>query len=131
MTQAEKLEALVQKAIDGGWECFGLIPMMNSVHKGVWEVEYEEPDLRLYFRNLGRTRLYDSNGLKVDENSIIFNHAFARALFGEKLVDHQEVDNDGNAWNFSTLAYQYYPMQAVISTDPISYMYKAVLGETS
>ncbi|SRR6266496_112978 len=110
MTQAEKLEALVRKATKGGWDDV----LLDSWEYNPWNHELNEETYEQY----------DPRPIY----SFLFNHDFARALFGAKMVRHLEVDEDGNTWQFSTLAYQYHPMQAVIADDPIEYLYRAVFG---
>lgn len=57
-----------------------------------------------------------------DMYHLLFNHDFAKALWGLKLIDHQEVDNDGLTWNFSTMAWQYHLQQLVIADDVFKYL---------
>lgn len=139
MTSAEKLEALIQRAIEGGWNVFGLTNGMNIKHKGSWEVEYDEPSLKIYYWNIGKTSLYDSHGIKADEFSIIFNHDFAKALCGERDYtkmeypdEYKEVPgsrqymtaHDQAIWDKQ--GWQYHLQQAVISDNPIEYFYREV-----
>lgn len=71
MTSAEKLEALVEKAIENGWDFYGDLPLMDS-----WTCHPEDPSLAfvpVYKSNLG-----DAWHL----NRLLFSKDFARALFG-------------------------------------------------
>lgn len=119
MTQAEKLEALVRKATDNGFT-FKDMGQLGTEYIGIdgttdWCI----------------IKLQEIGGeiWRMLMQVLIFNHDFARVLFGTEMVRHMEVDDDGNAWQFSSLAYQYYPMHAVISDDPIEYMYKVVFQD--
>lgn len=72
--------------------------MLEALMKRASDSSYGGPSYQDYLH-------FDS----VHLNDIIFNHDFARALFGED--------------NYDRL------MQAVISPNPIKYMYEAVFGE--
>lgn len=100
MTQAEKLETLVRRAVENDFK-----PRFFS-----WVPE-DEKALVSYW-------------LKRDQYmSVIFNHDFARALFGKDMLNSkgEVVPNAPGTW---------YPalMEAVISDNPIDYMYEAVFG---
>lgn len=101
MTDAQKLEALIQRAIEGEF---------NFDH---WR---------------RRNRLAEGEKPNGDvETSLIFNHDFARALFGDTWTSEncQEVsyeEMDYKPW-------EYHLQQAVISDNPIDYMYQAVFGD--
>lgn len=65
------------------------------------------------------TKFYDSE--------ILFNHDFARALFGER-----ETRSMNQAFETITkLGWQDRLQAAVISNNPVDYMYKAVFGDNS
>lgn len=136
MTQSEKLEALVRKAIDGGWLQNVPLPLamkhviintgdeLGSIHEGIM------------------IRLYDE---VCNLENVIFDHDFARALFGEKVVQNPTpidklpnlyrnedtyVDEKGDIVLKPILnATQYHLQQAVVSTDPIGYFYKELFSE--
>src|SRR5882757_9495691 len=120
MTQAEKLEALVRRAVELGFkpDSFSWIPEDEQALIDYW---------------------FTADNYK----AVIFNHDFARALFGEKFVcarDGQEVDQEeakDTSWRvscdyengdytFAVEAFKYHLKKAVISKDPIDYMYEAV-----
>jgi hypothetical protein len=115
MTQAEKLEALVRGAVGNG------------------------------YANDYRWRVFNGRLINEDDDyahsaPLIFDHDFARALFGEgeprkyngfnletgKMLTEEEkaryLPKQQPLW-------QSHLQQAVISEDPIDYMYKAVFGE--
>jgi len=106
MTQAEKLEALVRKAVDGGWQQ-GIGVKYSRTNGGTDRV----------------TGLVD--GLEY-EPTRIFNHDFARALFGENRVADRK-DSLGNPVLIRGM--QWHLQHAVISDNPIDYMYEAVFGD--
>lgn len=111
MTQAEKMEALVQRAIERGFK-----------H---WSFSNALPGKELDVAADGGVSEYD----------ILFNHDFARALFGE-----DKIEVYGGLWTkgipkpttielHQVDAYLHHLQQAVISKDPIDYMYKVVFNE--
>lgn len=111
MTNNDKLEALIQKAIDGGWEAEGLGGAENWV------------DIPLTLRqSVIHTLLTEGegNGYML----FIFNHDFAKAIWGEghNCNSHPETD----VWHGTNLGWRHHLQKAVISDDPISYTYGAV-----
>lgn len=125
MTQAEKFEALVQRAINNGW---------------TWQTFQGR-----YFPDYLGERTANHIAITMNDmrlNCLLFNHVFARALFGEqdahdsdkpwnsKYLIHGACDGDcyGGA-HFSGPVFEYHLMHAVISKDPIDYMYKVVFGD--
>lgn len=100
MTQSEKLQSLLQKAVDNGWDEFG--------HKGVYKIAHYYPTI--YGTIYVCTPYTDKHTYKEfrtqSSSQIIFNHDFAKALFGEDWKIHIQ--------------------KAVISEVPIDYLYKAV-----
>lgn len=127
-TQAEKLEALVRKAV----ECGFVLPNKSWDYKiqsdriiiltsmAIGDDGYEEP---------GNWRVYTFE--------ILFNHDFARSLFGNGpncaycgLPPHSMHPNPcpegSNIWPY---LWEHHLQQAVISDDPIGYMYGVVFGE--
>lgn len=115
MTQAEKLEALVRRAGGNGWL-----------------------DVRPCLEQLAHTPDF---GLVTFYPLVIFNHDFARALFGEENTHSQKPWSDdysihgacdGDCYggaHFDGPVFEYRLMHAVISNNPIDYMYEAVFGE--
>ena len=164
MTSREKLEALIQKAIDGGWD---------TTHFDTLKASYKHPDESEFHDLMG-----DWHG--ISPLDVVFNHDFARALFGEyqeatwiphdvpakrpdfrpwknelgiDYVDWSHVPNElylctrckkpwGKAFvvivdsyckqtNKYNAGFELHLQQAVVSTDPIDYMYQCVLGKKS
>lgn len=110
MTQAEKLKALVRRAVACGWD-------------GIAD---STPD-RLLFYQVGETDVFARSA-----EQIIFNHDFARALFGEQEfqgLDAVIASEDAFTGVKRTHYWQCHLQQAVISNDPIDYMHKAVFGD--
>ena len=114
MSNKEILEKAIQKAIDGGYDMDGLIAPM---HPGIYE-------------------------FSAPINTVIFNHDFAKALWGDELY----IDNslavlptktnralsiihtkngagvDGDVDYKSAPAWQYHLQNMVIADDPIKYL---------
>ncbi len=114
MTNKEILEKAIQKAIDGGWKVTN--PTIDTPEKIMdW---YAYPD-----------------SFREDYcNRFIFNHDFAKALWGEEqtkytyLIDkplEHPVSKDDPIWyaeNRFTELWKLKLMQMVISPDPIKYL---------
>lgn len=107
MTNKQKLEALIQKAIDNGFPNKDGFTIDNFGRVYAWFPSLED-----------KTNWYRPE-------SIVFNHEFAKALFGEGLVDKEDIDHvTAGMSNF-----EYHLQQAVINEDPISYMYETVFND--
>lgn len=76
--------------------------------------------------NLGVT-LNSGVYLEFNYKEIIFNHDFAKALFPEKFPTYSPAHEHYTEPD-SIFEWQYHLQQAVISEDPVGYMYKAVLN---
>lgn len=110
MTQAQKLEALMQKAKQNGWSQWD-----------AWEVE---EDAKGYLKCVQLP--YNAAVEYVfDLERIIFNKDFARALFGGTIQYCGCPDCEGG----DTPAWQYHLQQAVISDNPIDHYYEQVFGK--
>lgn len=129
MTDSEKLEALFDEAVKRGWDGRGC--------GFKWIVEDRRAILEwaLFWDGVYAATL--------------FNHDFARALFGGvEVPNEEEIDQnhsrlglfsaEGGGYegygdyvylNFEGESWQYYLQQAVISDDPIGYMYGVVFDE--
>jgi hypothetical protein len=109
LTDAQMLEALIQRNTADGWQ--------------------PTPEMGIFI-NHGMT--------PANCHCVIFNHDFARALFGNagmvlietgEWITKKENDNHRNQWVIGSLScFQYHLQQAVISDNPIKYMYEAVFG---
>lgn len=118
------LEKAIQKAIDGGWDFFGhakyderqWYPLNSREGVGTeyiggnnWRIELVIPP-----RGSLRTRSY-----AYDLKEIIFNHDFAKALWGEEKVD---IDYQDDSYCPQEPAWIWNLMQMVIAEDPIKYL---------
>jgi hypothetical protein len=123
MTRVKKLEALIQKAIDGGWDFDGLLAPMDP---GKYEViaPFGGDYLRI------KTTSWSGEESFENINAVIYSKNLAKALWG-----NGEISICGNSAPFDDVvtgrevAWQYHLQQAVIAEDPISYMYEAVFGK--
>lgn len=118
MTQSEKLEALIKKAIDDGWA--------GTLAENVSSVADEDIELLTEaWRNI----------YHLEPTSFIFNHDFAKALWGElpmlQFWQEENLYTRGHTTyakpSFDVRAWQYHLQQMVISEDPIDYMYYHVV----
>ena len=126
MTNSEKLQKLIEKAIEGGWE------------SGHWTTSLWLPGD--YSKNIAESTL----GMH-HVNELIFNHDFAKALVGDTPVElyfddggikHQFMGgslsypyDEGGSVQFVCPKWEFHLQQAVISDDPISYMYEVVFKD--
>jgi len=109
----EILEKAIKKAIDGGWKPFAYMGLSQTVKT----VE----DAKFYF---------DDNHGDYAVNNIIWRHDFAKALWGEELIQYPEEDpHTVTARMGRTYArtdelwvWQYHLQQIVIADDPIKYL---------
>ncbi len=106
------LEKAIQKAVDGGWTDYNSLESLelvkttaNTVTLKGW-VEYVDED--------GNT---DESQTEITFNykELIFNHDFAKALWGEK---EQDWDGEG----YTTPDWQYHLQEMVIANNPIEYL---------
>lgn len=110
MTDAQKLEALIQRAIEGGYTYSGCYQDFNG-------------KLMLDMKEEQWVTVFEAE----NDYSIIFNHDFARALFG----DTPEYEADlyrPEAYQITLKHWEWHIQQAVTSDNPIDYMYQAVFG---
>lgn len=137
MSNQEILEKAIQKAIDGGWDVFETECHQITVFEATSEMRDDED--HYYFDA-------PHNGLIVDirrrgywgYKEVIYNHDFAKALWGEKIVE-EWYDDGGEIHNFmgGTIEYPYdegagivyevakwklHLQQMVIAEDPIKYL---------
>ena len=99
MTNKQILETAIQKAIDGGWrgELLGIVVRID----GAGTVRLENP--------------FTNEEWSVEE--IIFNHNFAKALWGE-----ERIVNIKNYQALKRMGWQHHLQQMVIAEDPIAYL---------
>lgn len=121
MNTSEKLQAVIEYAISKEWDVFG-----TECHQlEVFESTYEDrEDEEHYYSDAPH------DGLFLDvrrhgywsANDILFNHEFAKAVWGEgrKLqFSEGEVHMQNEVW-------QYHLQQCVISDSPIDYYYNTI-----
>lgn len=133
MNQSEKLEALVRKAGENGllWNSHKILSFkVQNLRQGYLPVyletdetyEWEERD---EFGDETGVVHKENNGQALSVESLIFNHDFARALFGEE--PQHEIEQAGPPDILDN--FEHHLQQAVISKDPIDYMYKTIFGK--
>lgn len=116
MTDKQKLEVLVRKAVEGGY-C-------------LWEIGRDwttENEITFHMRYINEQ---DGGvfGLSAACYAILFDHDFARALFGTEPCGEGLVEMDDRMYDKPL--FQYHLQQAVIAPNPIDYLYKAVFKES-
>lgn len=117
MTDARKLEALIQRAIEGGWDVPIGAKFVRLVPPFEDYIEFTSEHQKEYHESV---------------YAVLFQHSFARALFGEDQLFREEHEDDPDIpFVFLGLRWQYHIQQAVISPNPIAYMYEAVFGNPS
>jgi hypothetical protein len=128
MDNQQILERAIQKAIDGGWDA---LPLGGADY---WN---EAPDGRR--KEIVHNILY--MGINVDSSSVnvyLFNHKFAKALWGEeqafngvpvegvlKMVNAIDTDYDASRTVLglkSEPRWKYFLREMVIADDPIAYL---------
>lgn len=120
LSQAEKLLALMQKAIVSEWKPnLKILGWMFHMHSSNYKELYEHP------------------------NDIIFDHEFIKALFGEVFHEWQHLELDSlppiyghfctrcraETTTGAEYCWQDHLQKAVINKDPIGYMYGEVFGD--
>ena len=114
MTQSEKLEALLNRAVSNGWKVEG---EFKHIRKTL------DDELIVTFTYKHRDFIHSAA-------SIIIDHEFAKALFGNEMYWTAHPGKSGYKRNeFEIPAYKMHLQQAVIAPDPIDYMYKEVFGK--
>ncbi len=131
MTNQEILEKAIQKAIDGRWyprgiqfDCVTDDEPKGYAWTGTWE-GYQQMEAKGYLPpdTHPEPRLVD-----VDPELFIFNHDFAKALWGAHMVhptsDLPSDTNDGfYLWEEVVIPnWQSHLQQMVIAADPIKYL---------
>lgn len=129
MTDAQKLQALIQRAIEGEWSedrHFG------RIDKGTKFYDYYPEDKCVSLR-LDEYRTCD-----IQLAELLFNHSFAKALFGEETITVARAKRDVKPGFVTTddvyepypiECFKYHLQQAVIAESAIDYMYQAAFGD--
>lgn len=124
MTNQQILEKSIQKAINGGWKFNGDAEIIR------FNLPWDHPvhTTRTIGRNIHlelKTKHGNAGTAVFDYIAIIFNHDFAKALWGEDEVRYRDI-YPHDEWNASELlhncAWQYQLQQMVIADDPIKYL---------
>lgn len=110
MTNHQILEQAIQKAIDSGW----LTTLAGTLTQ--WGVREDEYTNDLYVQ----TRMANVNSGRYSVPDIIFNHDFAKALWGE--VEYSPYYGDFEAVTTPDMLWEWHLQQMVISPDPIKYL---------
>lgn len=98
------LEKAIHKAIDGGWH-----------YPAIEDGDYEITVLDEFWVQVGPISKYG-------RESIIFNHDFAKALWGENLIQLARGNNIGQTITYHAPAWQVRLQDMVIAEDPIKYL---------
>lgn len=129
MTPQDKLQALVQRAIEGGYD------LLDDFEANSFDVVLNMSNLPELVINQGETV-----EIRVCSNDVLYDHDFAKALWSP--VAHKLVMT-GTKWGCPLCdlpvthlvatheiltCWQYHLQHAVISDDPINYMYEVVFG---
>lgn len=118
MTNRQILEKAIQKAVAGGWDMFG---WRDNVLE--WKID-DRPFLVFKPANI------DAGVPVYSTKDIIFNHDFAKALWGEEFpLEMKEVDTGygkvqmgvQGTWPGSNY-FQYHLQQMVIAENPLDYL---------
>lgn len=109
MTHTEILEKAIHKAVDGGWKpSYFAEPVVAAI-------AFEDYKTRIRFG-----RISDGETMAVEE--VIFNHDFAKALWGEELNLGQNEYHRNNITSYPLYEWQWKLTQMVIADDPIKYL---------
>jgi hypothetical protein len=126
MTHQEILTKAIEKAIAGGWKWHSTKHNRKFLRTG-----YYLDGVGIWFEEL---ELVDTEGVPaemvmgIDTYKTIFNHDFARALWGEgtefkRDTKHELWSYDGTySPDFEGETWQYHLQQMVIADDPIKYL---------
>lgn len=110
MTNQEVLEKAIKLAIDGGWDAYGWKKFVPASAYGVF-YGFANPD--------------DDTAMDLQINDIIYNHDFAKALWGGCKFCNPSAGrftkDHPNHWH-------YHLQQMVIADDPIKYLSENLPG---
>jgi hypothetical protein len=108
MKKAEILDQAIRKATDNGWDFLGHIKSRyHSWRPGTFPGQHD-------FRD-ANGRLTDL--VEIPSEQIIFNHEFAKALWGEEPTWPRDDGKKADLVNW-----RYHLQQRVIAEDPIAYL---------
>lgn len=121
MTPKEILEKAIQKAIDGWWDVFATECLQLTIFESTYK---DREDKDNYYSDAPHDGLFldvRRHGY-YSVNDLIFNHDFAKALWGEKKL---VVPAKTFVWRPDPKIFggwQYHLQQMVIAEDPIKYL---------
>lgn len=107
LTWSNKLEALIKQAMDNSW-------FDEPLSSSKWEIDVENKAVTVHAPD---------RDWYLSVTDLIFNHDFARALFGECTDWHEPLIGE---YRVPQNGMEHHLQQAVISKDPIDYMYNVV-----
>ena len=122
MTNKKILEKAITKAIDGGWDGGPFRPLPLNLNKWRFDSDYDAFGVGEYEYEIW-----------IEPCEYIFNHDFAKALWGDKQIginysdlnkisDDIFYENPDMASGLEAPAYKYHLQQMVIADDPIKYL---------
>lgn len=114
MTNQEILTKAISKAIDGGWQPFETMAG-NKVLIQQWQ-NNEMVEVGIY----NDAKPQDILTWVRELEGIIFNHDFAKALWGDKSIAFENTDS--LILKAATRAWQYHLQQMVVAENPIEYL---------
>lgn len=119
LSDKEVLEAAIEKAIDGGWDCFD-----TDLSKWDWHVaEGRIWPLHMSFTTNESVGLITYTSPVYDLYRIVFNHEFCKALWGEnwKLPRTKDAEEIFLEYGFMP-HWQYHGTQMFLAEDRIDYL---------
>ena len=123
MDNKEILKKATQKAIDGGWNPLNFRDELDKRYKGVkvLDIEYYDSAILMFYEIGKGDSVYRGDvRLGVSDYDIIFDHDFAKALWGE---EDAEVHEEGvKKEPYHLPIWQVRLRQMVIAEDPIKYL---------
>lgn len=118
------LTAAIQKAVDNGWEGVPSTSFKEGYGDGVFISGKELLTWRfeLWHGSLSSGQYDDFEEVRIE--AILFNQEFAKALWGDSLVNRQLVQDNGETkvYKGGELAWQYHLQQMVIAEDRMAYL---------
>lgn len=135
MTNQKILEKTIQKAIEGGWTDYNSLESLdlvgntaNTVTLKGW-IEFVDAD--------GNTD-EGTTELTFNYKELIFNHDFAKVLWGEDIIENWYDDggeehkfmggtldypyNEGSGMTYKVMKWKYHLQQMVLAPNPIKYL---------
>src|SRR5690349_5558613 len=130
MTQEDKFKAVIQRAIDNGWNMFEFRERENGESEVVWQ--YQHPTLIIQNADQdGNCEVIDNYRLQ----EIIFDKSFARAFWGEEICKvkfhrfYSANHGEGRLFIDAHLEQSRWRtglQQLVLQEEPIDYLYSFI-----